>query len=343
MAARLTDWQEQPPVVTAVRALLAACTAVDRVTPLSGHVLDGLETPPATPGTARFLAAYDGELLVGLAVDPGSDPAEIAVHPGARNHGLGGLLLDRVLRRTRSIWAHGALPAAHALAAARHLLIARELLQMRRSLNGELPPIELPHPAGPTAAGPTAAESPAAASGVADHDPVRLRTFVPGQDEDAFLAVNARAFSWHPEQGRLDRTGLAAEMAQDWFDPAGFFLAVDSGDRVLGFHWTKVHAVDPTPGELAVGDAQAGPIGEIYVLGVDPGSPVRGLGRPLSIAGLEYLRDRGLAAVMLYVEGDNAPAVRLYERLGFQRYLTDVVYRLPSPDQQSGSVPERAV
>ena len=72
-----------------------------------------------------------------------------------------------------------------------------------------------------------------------------VRTFRPGDDDVAFLGVNARAFAWHPEQGRLDQAGLAAEMAQDWFDPAGFFLAVDADDTVLGFHWTKVHLDRP--------------------------------------------------------------------------------------------------
>ena len=147
---------------------------------------------------------------------------------------------------------------------------------------------------------------------------------MPGQDEDAFLGVNARAFAWHPEQGRLDLAGLRAEMAQDWFDPAGFFLAVTddpaspTGDRVLGFHWTKVH-------ESVAG--LPGPAGEIYVLGVDPAAGVRGLGGPLTAAGLDYLRQRGLDTVLLYVEGDNDRAVRLYQRFGFSTFLTNVVYQ----------------
>jgi mycothiol synthase len=113
-------------------------------------------------------------------------------------------------------------------------------------------------------------------------------------------------------------------MAQDWFDPAGFFLAVTSdvtqpsGDRVLGFHWTKIH-------ESVAG--LAGPAGEIYVLGVDPAAGVRGLGGPLTSAGLDYLRAHDLSTVLLYVEGDNDRAVRLYERFGFSTFLTNVVYR----------------
>jgi len=165
---------------------------------------------------------------------------------------------------------------------------------------------------------------------------VRIRTFVPGQDEAAFLAVNARAFAWHPEQGRLDLAGLRAEMAQDWFDPAGFFLAVipqspggEAGqDTVVGFHWTKVHGVDPNPGA----GGRGGPIGEVYVLGVDPQSGLRGLGAPLTAVGLDHLAGHGLDTVMLYVEGDNHRAVRLYERFGFRTFLTNVVYRCAAAD-----------
>ena len=149
-------------------------------------------------------------------------------------------------------------------------------------------------------------------------DGVTVRAFRPGDDDVAFLGVNARAFAWHPEQGRLDQAGLAAEMAQDWFDPAGFFLAVDADDTVLGFHWTKVHSSDPRG---------RGPIGEVYVLGVDPLSPIRGLGTPLTIIGLEHLAQHGLSTVMLYVEGDNDRALTLYRKLGFDVAGTDVVYR----------------
>jgi mycothiol synthase len=97
---------------------------------------------------------------------------------------------------------------------------------------------------------------------------------------------------------------------------------------VLGFHWTKVHSP-----EITVADAPAAQaLGEVYVLGVDPagrlgGHRVRGLGAPLTAIGLEYLATRGLSTVLLYVEGDNEPALRLYRRLGFTTYSTDVVYR----------------
>jgi mycothiol synthase len=128
--------------------------------------------------------------------------------------------------------------------------------------------------------------------------------------------VNNAAFAWHPEQGGWDVEQVRLREAEPWFDPAGFLLAVDADDRLLGYHWTKVHpatAADPA-------------MGEVYVLGVDPSEQGRHLGGALTAAGLAHLRDRGLGTVLLYVEGDNAAAVRVYEKLGFTRWSTDVSY-----------------
>ena len=104
-------------------------------------------------------------------------------------------------------------------------------------------------------------------------------------------------------------------MSAPWFDPAGLFLAFDAADaaRLLGFHWTKVH----------------GPLlGEVYVVGVDPGAQGRGLGRLLTAVGMAYLADRlgPDAQVLLYVEADNTAAVRTYLGLGFTEYRVDTAY-----------------
>jgi len=119
----------------------------------------------------------------------------------------------------------------------------RVLFQLRRSLSATLPPAVLP-------------------------DGVTVRTFQPGADDEAWLAVNARAFATHPEQGQWTLQDLRQRMAEHWFDPAGFFLAekeIDGHPQLIGFHWTKVHG-QPSDGQ---GHGHE-PIGEVYVVGVDP-------------------------------------------------------------------------
>jgi mycothiol synthase len=188
------------------------------------------------------------------------------------------------------IWAHGDLPAAAALAAAAGFTRVRSLHQMRRSLREAVPEPRLP-------------------------GGITLRTFVPGQDEDAWLALNAAAFATHPEQGGWARAELEHREAQPWFDPAGFFIAVRAG-HLAGFHWTKVH------GQAGEGERT----GEVYVVGVDPSEQGTGLGRALTLAGLQYLRGREIPSVMLYVDGENTAAIRLYTSLGFTHASTDVMY-----------------
>jgi len=136
---------------------------------------------------------------------------------------------------------------------------------------------------------------------------VRLRPFVVGEDEQEFLRVNNAAFDWHPEQGGWDLEQVKLREAEPWFDPQGFLLAVDADNRLLGFHWTKVHGEGAHSHE---------PIGEVYVLGVDPSARGMHLGAALTLAGLRHLRDGGLRQVMLYVEADNDAAVRVYRDLG---------------------------
>jgi mycothiol synthase len=135
---------------------------------------------------------------------------------------------------------------------------------------------------------------------------LEIRPFRVGVDEDAFLAVNAAAFAHHPEQGGLTRADLDDRIAEDWFDADGFFLAWD-GDGLAGFHWTKEH---PS-------------YGEVYVLGISPAAQGRGLGKLLTLTGLHHLARRGHHEVILYVESDNAPAVGVYERLGFTHAAQD--------------------
>jgi mycothiol synthase len=144
------------------------------------------------------------------------------------------------------------------------------------------------------------------------------RAFDPDTDVQAFIAVNNRAFAWHPEQAGMTAERLTATMAEPWFDADGFRLHEIDG-RLAGFCWTKIHPASPQQGEPA--------LGEIYVIAVDPDFHGQGLGGPMTRAGLDWLADQGLTTAMLYVEADNDAAVRTYERIGFFRHATNRAYR----------------
>ncbi|WP_347350764.1 mycothiol synthase [Intrasporangium sp.] len=238
--------------------------------------------------SATHLLAYAAErALAGYAQSrsggPGEPPsAEVVVDPDRRGGGVGAALLTRLPAGVR-LWSHDPAGAATAFARAQGFVPVRELHFMGRSLTSG--------PAWP------AARLPAGFT---------VRSFEPGRDEREWLRVNAAAFAHHPEQGALGMPDLEQRMAQPWFDPDGFILLVrqDEPDRIAAFHWTKV---DPPSGRR----------GEVYVVGVAPEHQGLGLGRAVTILGLDHLRNQGLDDVVLYVDDDNAAALHTYLGLGF--------------------------
>ncbi len=144
-----------------------------------------------------------------------------------------------------------------------------------------------------------------------------VRPFEP-DDAAALLALNRRAFGWHPEQGDMTADDLRERQCEPWYDPAGFLLHERQG-RLAGFCWTKLH-----PAGALVPEDPA--MGEIYVIAVDPDFQGQGIGAPLTLAGLRYLHSRGPTTAMLYVESDNGAANAVYERLGFRRHHTKRAY-----------------
>lgn len=254
---------------------LTAGAADDRPDPDDGFVAVRVADPTGTLAMAQISAAHDSCLL------------ETVVRPGLADSGA--VRADAIETAIDAFRSAAPTPAGRrlvwwvddpddddrALAARFGLQPVRTLHEMRRPL-----PLDR-------------------------HATVDTRAFVRGQDDDAWLAVNNRAFAEHGEQGGWTRDTLALRLAEPWFDADGFRLHERDG-RLAAFCWTKLHTDhDPV-------------LGEIYVIAVDPDFHGQGLGTELTLAGLDSISARGVTAATLYVDADNTAAVALYQRLGFE-------------------------
>ncbi len=283
-----------PADVARIRTLADAVEAATGVAPFGDDAWTGMH---AAQGRDRGLFAASGHAYAHLAHHHTAEwSLEVALRPDTPDvrADLVTAALDLVRREGGghvTLWAHGAREADDDLARGAGFAPERDLLQMRVAL-----PLSDP---------------------VRWPDGVTVRTFEPGEDEAAWVAVNNRAFAGHPEQGAWTVDTLRQREREPWFDPAGFLLAFDS-DGLTGSCWTKIHPAQP-PREP---DA----LGEIYVIGADPSRQGRGLGRTLTAGGLASLAARGVTVGMLFVDAANDAAVGLYRALGFTTHRTDRAY-----------------
>ena len=284
---------ERRDVLDLVRASNAA-TGADGTSLLSEAYRFGL-AESSTDGV-RHLLIRDGSRVTGYAQVrglPDAPAAELVVAPDARRQGYGSALWAALPADT-ALWSHQDSPAALGFAAALGLVSTRELLRMSLSDSAILARYA-------TASDPHTGVVGLPAEFVAE-------PFRPGEDEQAWLDLNATAFVDHPEQGTIDRADLAVRMATEWFDPAGLILVRDRGEpdrsRLAASHWTKI-------------DPPGGTLGEVYAVAVHPAYQGRGLAQAVTALGLAHLASRGVDEVELYVDGDNPRALRTYERVGF--------------------------
>jgi mycothiol synthase len=288
-----------------VLALIASATDVDGIPPVAEHVLLHLRHG-GDKEDFHLLAEESGEILgyahLDLTDQVEGPSAEIVVAPKHRGKGIGDQLVAKVKEFAGAklrLWSHGDLPGAKNLAEKNGLTHSRTVIQMRRSLADPIPEIDSSIP---------------------------IRSFLPGIDNENWLKANNAAFHGHPEQSNWSIRDLEVRTKEDWFNPKGFLIA-EIENELAGFCWTKVHGGHSHKHSHDEPEHDHDPIGEIYIMGVNPKFQGRGIGRAVTITGLKHLRYEGIFSAMLYVDADNASALKLYASLGFKEWGRDVLYR----------------
>jgi mycothiol synthase len=287
-----------PGIAAQVEQIDADTRVADGHAALGDAVWRDLDRPG--PDSAGFLAGTDAYAHVARADNEKerSWTLGLAVAPPGRRNGFRTALVRAAARHVAdhgggevALWVLGVDGEADAELTAAGMRADRELYEMR-----------VPLPLGRETTWPPG---------------IDVRTFEADRDEDAWLAVNNRAFAGHAEQGAWTRATLERRLAESWFDPSLFLVAFDA-DGLVGFNWLKVHpATDSEPA-----------LGEIYVIGVDPRMQGARLGPALAIAGLNAVASRGIGMGMLFVAADNEPALKLYRSLGFTVHRVDRAYEL---------------
>lgn len=221
----------------------------------------------------------DGERRIVGVVVRAKHEFDLVIDPDVRGRGFGACALDHVIQGGSGelrTWVHGDQPAAEALLTSRGFQPHRELLEMR------LKPV------------PVADDLPAASP---VPDGMRITAFR-AEDGPAWVALNARVFATHPEQGTLTLQDLKQRMLEPWFAPEDFLLLWDA-DELIGYCWLKV----------------VGGIAEIYVIGVAPERSGQSLGSLLLDHATRLAGD--CDEMSLFVDGTNTAARALYHSRGF--------------------------
>jgi ribosomal protein S18 acetylase RimI-like enzyme len=137
-------------------------------------------------------------------------------------------------------------------------------------------------------------------------------------DRPALTALFNDAFSDYLVPMRLDEEAFAGHVEINDIDLSASPVAFD-GDRPVALALVAIRGDDAWIGGM----------------GTVPSERRRGLGEAVLVAGLDAARERGCRTAWLEVIDRNDPAVRLYERLGFQRERDVIVWSLDGRDDAS--------
>ncbi|MFC2034764.1 GNAT family N-acetyltransferase [Chloroflexota bacterium] len=123
------------------------------------------------------------------------------------------------------------------------------------------------------------------------------------------------AGTWGYNPNTMETINYSLHLANH--SPEDVILAYD-GDKVVGYCWTEI----PSVKEYVSVQRK----GRVYMIGVDPDYRGMGVGRRVLLAGLAYLKSKGLQVTELTVDSNNKTACTLYQSISFEVWKSNLWY-----------------
>ena len=136
-------------------------------------------------------------------------------------------------------------------------------------------------------------------------------------EEDRLAQIQNRSFAgtWGYNPNTVEQITYWTNSSHH--SPEDVLLIYDR-DRAISYCWTELACES----EVAAGERR----GQIFMLGVDPDYRGRGLGKKALLAGLSYLKAKGVQVAELTVDSENKAACALYHSLGFKIWTSSLWY-----------------
>ena len=141
------------------------------------------------------------------------------------------------------------------------------------------------------------------------------RHLQPGE-EDKLTQLQNRSFAGNWEYNPNTTEDIVYYTNMSHRSPEDVNLIYDK-DRLIGYCWTNIDYETEAANEGR---------GRICMLGVEPDYRGRGIGRIALLAGLAYLKNKGVRVVELTVASENKIARALYRSVGFKAWTSSLYY-----------------
>lgn len=261
---------------------------------------EGLGRPNYVPEEDLFIAELAGKIVgyidARLELGIGRALLDCLVHPEHRRKGLATELFHHASRRARELGARVAyVNVLEENVAAKTLLSKLGFRFVRRFLHLTLELSE---------------------AHLLEEEVALLRRHLQRGEEDKLTEIQNRSFAdtWGYNPTTLEEIVYRLNMIG--CSPEDVIL-IYQGDRSVGYCWTLVN-----PEASAAGTK----VGRIYMLGVDTDYRGSGIGERALVAGLAYLKGKGIEVAELTVDSQNAAACALYKSGGFKIASTSAWY-----------------